>query len=429
MKLFSKFSVLLLGAVLLFGFASCQHETSSAEPTLYSVTVSSSIEHGKVTVDKTSAGAGATITLTATADDDYELDSYSVTDSSANAITVTNGTFTMPESNVTVSATFAPTYSVTITDCVNGSVTANKTSAIAGATITLTATADDGYELDSYSVTDSSANAITVTNGTFNMPKSNVTVSAAFKVAYIGTKAPTVAKEVGDIVFNDGSAMPYTAFTALTDAEKDTKKTSAIALIFYKGTGLNSDDAADNTTSRTLGVGLKHNKSGLAWCTNSANARNKYITTIQCPASGNAGALTFTGDKNGSDNLEQIEAFDGVDDTSTVTNYPAFYFAKNYSTHATNLGENYASGWYLPSIAELFQIYANGKGANKAFDLDAASYALGGNKTGDDYYWSSSQYDSYPNGAYQLGFSDGYKNDNVKTGDYGSYVCAIRAFN
>ena len=358
MKLFSKFSVLLLGAVLLFGFASCQHETSSAEPTLYSVTVSSSIEHGKVTVDKTSAGAGATITLTATADDDYELDSYSVTDSSANAITVTNGTF--------------------------------------------------------------------------NMPKSNVTVSAAFKVAYIGTKAPTVAKEVGDIVFNDGSAMPYTAFTALTDAEKDTKKTSAIALIFYKGTGLNSDNAegnADNTTSRTLGVGLKHNKSGLAWCTNSANANYKNITTRQCPASGNAGALTFTGDKNGSDNLEQIEDFDGVDDTSTVTNYPAFYFAKNYSTHATNLGENYASGWYLPSIAELFQIYANGKGENKAFDLDAASYALGGNKFGNDYYWSSSQYASYPNGANRLGFYDGYEFDNSKTGvDYG-YVCAIRAFN
>ena len=432
MKLFSKFSVLLLGAVLLFGFASCQHETSSAEPTLYSVTVSSSIEHGKVTVDKTSAGAGATITLTATADDDYELDSYSVTDSSANAITVTNGTFTMPESNVTVSATFAPTYSVTITDCANGSVTANKTSAIAGATITLTATADDGYELDSYSVTDSSANAITVTNGTFTMPKSNVTVSAAFKVAYIGTKAPTVAKEVGDIVFNDGSAMPYTAFTALTDAEKDTKKTSAIALIFYNGTGLNSDNAegnADNTTSRTLGVGLKHNKSGLAWCTNSANACNKNITTIQCPASGNAGALTFTGDKNGSDNLEQIEDFDGVDDTSTVTNYPAFYFAKNYSTHATNLGENYASGWYLPSIAELFQIYANGKGANKAFDLDAASYALGGNKFGDDYYWSSSQYASHPSGAaYMLGFSNGGEIDNTKDGHF-TYVCAIRAFN
>ena len=356
MKLFSKFSVLLLGAVLLFGFASCQHETSSAEPTLYSVTVSSSIEHGKVTVDKTSAEAGATITLTATA--------------------------------------------------------------------------DDGYVLESFIVKDASSNDITVTNSTFIMPESNVTISATFKWIYIGSKLPTVAKEVGDIVFNDGSAMPYTAFTALTDAEKDTKKTSAIALIFYKGTGLNSDDAegnADNTTSRTLGVGLKHNRSGLAWCTSPANAYSKNITTIQCPASGSAGALTFTGDKNGSDNLEQIEAFDGVDDTSTAANYPAFDFAKNYSTHATNLGENYASGWYLPSIAELFQIYANGKGTNKAFDIDAAIETLGGDKFSTPYYWSSSQSASNDSNVYELDFTNGdwenpYKNTN-------NSVCAIRAFN
>ena len=359
MKLFSKFSVLL------FGFASCQHETSSAEPTMYTVTVSSSIEHGKVTVDKTSAEAGTTITLTATA--------------------------------------------------------------------------DDGYELDSYSVTDSSANAITVTNGTFTMPESNVTVSAAFKVViYIGTKAPNVAKEVGDIVFNDGSAMPYVNFTALTDEEKNAKKTSAIALIFYKGTGLNSDAAngtPDTTTSRTLGVGLKHNRSGLAWCRRTddsdyANAYDKNITTIQCPASGNAGALTFTGDKNGSDNLEQIEAFEGVDDTSTEGNYPAFYFAKNYSTTATNLGTNYASGWYLPSIAELFQIYANGKGTNKAFDIDAAIETLGGDKFSTSYYWSSSQYAAATArfAADQLSFSNGAWNGRTKHINE-QYVCAIRAFN
>lgn len=38
------------------------------------------------------------------------------------------------------------------------------------------------------------------------------------------------------------------------------------------------------------------------------------ITTIVCEAS--KSSISYTGDKNGSDNLEQIEAFDGVDDTS-----------------------------------------------------------------------------------------------------------------
>ena len=83
--------------------------SGGGEPTMYTVTVSSSIEHGRVSVDKTSAEAGATVKLTAIADGGYELDSYSVKDASANELTVTNGTFTMPKSNVTVSATFKET--------------------------------------------------------------------------------------------------------------------------------------------------------------------------------------------------------------------------------------------------------------------------------------------------------------------------------
>ena len=100
----------LMGAILALAFclASCKANVDD-DPTMYTVTVSSSIVHGKVSVDKTSAEAGATIKLTATADSGYELDSYSVKDASANELTVTNGTFTMPASNVTVSATFKET--------------------------------------------------------------------------------------------------------------------------------------------------------------------------------------------------------------------------------------------------------------------------------------------------------------------------------
>lgn len=257
---------------------------------------------------------------------------------------------------------------------------------------------------------------------------------------YIGTKAPTEAKAVGDIVFNDGSAMSYTDFEALDTDSKETKKTSAIALIFYKGTDLNSDaenGTADTTTSRTLGVGLKHNRNGLAWCRKTsssdyADAFDKNITTIQCPASGSDGALTFTGDKNGSDNLEQIEDFEGVNDTVTAENYPAFYFGKNYATSTvTNIaaGSEFATGWYLPSIAELFQIYANGKGANKVFDIDTASKNLGGDKFEDSYYWSSSQYVPFDTAAYfflfyygNCGYAGGKQEDSY-------YVCCIREFN
>ncbi|MBR1402657.1 MAG: InlB B-repeat-containing protein [Treponema sp.] len=250
---------------------------------------------------------------------------------------------------------------------------------------------------------------------------------------YIGSKAPSEAKAVGDIVFTDGSATPYASDLTLTDDQK----AKAIAVIFYVGTELNSDDAegnADTTTSRTLGVGLAHNKSSLAWCTNSANAYSKNITTIQCPASGSAGALTFTGDKDGSDNLSQIGTFlasNGItDDTATEANYPAFYFAKNYASQKIGsesesriaAGSDYASDWYLPTIAELFQIWKSKE------TVDAASQLCGGSQFGTGVYWSSSQFASRYNVAYVLNFSNGYRDSGSKHLTSLS-VCAVRAFN
>ena len=221
--------------------------------------------------------------------------------------------------------------------------------------------------------------------------------------------------EVGDIVFNDGSATPYTAQLTLTNEQKD----AAIAIIFYKGTGLNSGD--DTTTVRTLGVGLKHDKDGREWCLSSANAYSKDITTIR------------EDDKNGSDNLSQIATFlsapdsGTTDDTGTTSNYPAFDFAITYSSTATNLGTTYASGWYLPSIAELSQIYVNGKGDSKVFDIDAASTLCNGDQFGTSWYWSSSQYASDDSSACDLYFDNGDWGSNYKN-NY-DYVCAIRAFN
>ena len=220
----SKFGMTLAALALSASlcFTACQTGIPSSEPTYYTVTVSSSIEHGKVTADKSSAEAGATVKLTATADSGYELESYNVKDASANTITVTDGNFTMPKSNVTVSATFKETaatpqktsmYTVSISSSIeHGKVTADKSSAEAGATVKLTATADSGYELESYSVKDASANAITVTEGTFTMPKSNVTVSATFKAT-----AVTPQKTAGSISYATTSVEKKTADEAFTN--------------------------------------------------------------------------------------------------------------------------------------------------------------------------------------------------------------------
>ena len=190
-------------------------------------------------------------------------------------------------------------------------------------------------------------------------------------------------------------------------------KAAAIAVIFKVDGG------------KALGVGLKHDKNRLAWCIGSANAFSTNITTIQCPATGSAGNYTFTGDTDGSDNLEQIASFlttAGLEnDTTDASKYPAFYFAKNYKTTATNLEAAYENGWYLPTVAELFDIW------KVKTTVDAASSLCGGSQFG-SYYWSSSQYASNDKGAYKVSFSNGYhRYDSPKNSNL--YVCAVRAFN
>jgi len=76
------------------------------QPTTYSINIASNIANGTVTASTASAVANAEITLTATPNEGYEFGSWSVKDASDNSITVTNNKFSMPTSNVTVSATF-----------------------------------------------------------------------------------------------------------------------------------------------------------------------------------------------------------------------------------------------------------------------------------------------------------------------------------
>ena len=71
----------------------------------YDVTVNSTT-NGTVTADPTSAEAGTIITLTVTPAGGYVLDALTVTDASSNPVTVTDNKFTMPASDVTVTATF-----------------------------------------------------------------------------------------------------------------------------------------------------------------------------------------------------------------------------------------------------------------------------------------------------------------------------------
>lgn len=85
----------------------------------YTITLAGSpagtVTGGTFSASAASASAGTVITLTANPSRGYEFGSWTVTDASSNPVSVSNNQFTMPASNVTVSATFNTATPLTIT--------------------------------------------------------------------------------------------------------------------------------------------------------------------------------------------------------------------------------------------------------------------------------------------------------------------------
>ena len=87
---------------------------------------------------------------------------------------------------MTTGGSSGPTrYAITVEDTDNGAVESSRTRASRGTTVTLTVTPDEGYALDSLTVTDRDGDALELTDKgdgkyTFEMPRSRVTVEAVF---------------------------------------------------------------------------------------------------------------------------------------------------------------------------------------------------------------------------------------------------------
>lgn len=150
----------------------------------YSVTFGQMV-NGSVTANKTAdIKENEQITLTVSPKEGYELEELRVNDQVVN-VTNNQYTFAMPASNVNVTATFREKqtqYDVVIATLFNGKITANKSKANAGETITLTIEPDTDYELTTLKYTDENGEEhnIDMQGKSFIMPASNVLVQATF---------------------------------------------------------------------------------------------------------------------------------------------------------------------------------------------------------------------------------------------------------
>ena len=149
--------------------------------TLHHITYNPQQNHGTISVSPTDAFVGDIINLTATPDAGYCLEAWNVNSTRGN-VTVVNNQFVMPDSEVTITATFRAGHTVTLASVMNGTISANPTTALTGETITLTATPASGYNFDSWDVfkTGDPNTTVSVSGNSFSMPDYDVTVSALF---------------------------------------------------------------------------------------------------------------------------------------------------------------------------------------------------------------------------------------------------------
>ena len=121
-----------------------------------------------------------------------------------------------------------PTYAVTTPETTGGTVTVSPSRASSGRTVTITATPDLGYELESLTVLDSRGNEIALTDKgdgkyTFTMPASRVTVEASF------APAPLPFEDVAPGAWYE-SAVRYAYFHNIMEGMRETEFSPTTAL-------------------------------------------------------------------------------------------------------------------------------------------------------------------------------------------------------
>ncbi len=383
-----------------------------------SITINPS-DHGSVSCAKTTGVMpGSTVALMATPASGYKLNSFTVT-TNGSEVAVSDNTFIMPDSDVSVSAEFLngeerDVYVWIKLDGTSKTIEERLRSKIAPGTVVTSDGLPAGYVISSVYVTeyvtehpelwnqgkDIQLTSRTDTDYSFVMPDCKTHVE-------INVKAPVKPKPdtIGDIVLEDGTAVAYENRSKLSE----TQKWHSIAVIFYDG------KASTDLGNCVLGVGLAEGIGN--WCYDTEVASYVKIPEItanpirwgepvtraefgkEVPVFGypkREREVTFTGAMDG-----QIR---GTNNFSKVKNYlgndchpekmEAFKYCEEYKDQDGSRLEwiedkKYQTGWYLPTIAELTYLLEKVGWVNGCIS-DVYGKTIISAFGSEDYYWSSS---------------------------------------
>lgn len=232
---------------------------------------------GTLTASKLSSHYGEQITLTPTPNKGYKLSSYTKSPSS---LGISNNKFTMPNSDVSITANFTKeSYAITktVTPTGGGTITTNKNSANYGDTITVSQTPAAGYYFNGWETTP--AGLIASGASSFTMPAQAVTV----KAKYLKYSTATVNKK------------------SVTDGDVITLSISADKATYshkYKlSFGTNMETALTTVAAGTSSVNITLPSGNNSWAKQLPNAKTKSGTLIVETYNGNTkiGTYTITG--------------------------------------------------------------------------------------------------------------------------------------
>ena len=214
-----------------------------------------------------------------------------------------------------------------------------------------------------------------------------------------------------DIVLSDGSVLN------VNDYQSYSGKAKPMAVIFSL-TGASSEEK-----ERVIGVGLYGEPDGgIAFTEDGSFGDNTNFifnqsavleqemdfATLKFTNSGFVGAL------------DGRKSFDNVsrrDKNAINSVYPAFSFAEEYGKNFCY--NKFKDGWYLPSIAELYELFINIDEVNEVIEL------LGGDKIQNE-TWSSSQVYKHRDGQYLLDMNTGEVQISFK--DIKAHVRSVYCF-
>ena len=247
--------------------------------------------------------------------------------------------------------------------------------------------------------------AVETTNVTVSYDESSATTTLKV-IEYVAS-----SHEVGDIILTDGTKVSVANVETYT-IDENNKPIGVVAMI---------SDVYGVPTPKV--IGLQKSASTLMWAPDDTTGDNTKFTNIVCEPSetgeGAASTATFTGDTYGSDNWAEICDVDPEGTKDAATNYPIFNFANTYGTTAGLTGTDYENGWYVPSLAELCEVYKNKEVIQTSLTKASGFTFL------TSAYWSSSQGTSYKFTAYQVNWYAGRVSDVVKYND--DYVFVLQA--